>query len=384
MESVTRFFQDPGSHFFLFGPRGTGKSTWLKQQFPQAIWVDLLAPGEHRLYEARPERLLERLGPGRQTVVIDEIQRIPELLSLIHQLIELRRDTRFVLTGSSSRKLKRSGVDLLGGRALLRRMHPFLASELGDRFDLARALEFGMLPLVWDSPFPRDTLASYLGLYIREEVQAEGLIRNLGAFHRFIEAISFSQAAVINLAEVARQCAVGRKTVEGYLQVLEDLLLCFQLPVFTRRAQRHLVSHPKFFWFDCGVFLAARPLGPLDPPATLAGLCLEGLVAQHLRAWNDLGSAVHSLSYWRTKSGSEVDFILYGPDEFWAIEVKHAQTLHSADTRSLRAFLTDYPEARAMILYRGPHRLDLNGIMALPIEDFLAQLRPGRPLWSES
>jgi len=382
MESVGRFFQDPGSHFFLFGPRGTGKTTWLRQHFPDAVWIDLLSPNEQRQYEARPERLLERLMAGPQTVVIDEVQRIPEILSLVHQQIEVRRDLRFVLTGSSSRKLKRTGVDLLAGRALLRRMHPFLAAELGTRFELNKALEFGMLPLVWDSAVPADTLASYLGLYIREEVQAEGLIRNLGAFHRFLEAISFSQAAVLNLAEVARECAVGRKTVEGYLQVLEDLLLCFQLPVFTRRAQRHLVAHPKFFWFDCGVFRTARPTGPLDPPAVLSGAALEGLVAQHLRAWNDLGGAAHSLSYWRTKSGSEVDFVVYGPGQFWAIEVKHSRSIQSADTRSLRAFLQDYPESRALLLYRGSHRLNLNGILAIPVEQFLGQLLPGQALWA--
>lgn len=385
MEIVHRFFQDPGAHFFLFGPRGTGKTTWLRGAVSDAIWLDLLAPSEHRLYEARPERLLDLIGqPDNRpkTIVIDEVQRVPELLSVVHQQIELRPDLRFILTGSSSRKLKRSGVDLLGGRALLRRMPAFMAAELGPAFSLQRALMTGMLPLAWRATNPLDTLQAYLALYIREEVQMEGLVRNLGGFSRFVEAVSFSQASPLNLAEVARECEVGRKTVEGYLDVLEDLLLCFRLPVFTRRAQRQLVSHPKFFWFDAGVFRAARPTGPLDRPAELAGPALEGLVAQHLKAWNDLSGERHSLSYWRTKAGSEVDFVIYGPLGFWAIEVKHGAEPHRTDTRGLRSFREDYPEAKVALLHRGKDRLDLDGVPALPLEKFLLELRPGQELWA--
>ncbi|MEW6280262.1 MAG: AAA family ATPase, partial [Candidatus Eremiobacterota bacterium] len=291
MESVARFFRRPDHHFFLFGPRGTGKTTWLRRNLPGAVFLDLLSPGEQRLYEARPERLRELLAPLPRPciLVVDEIQRVPALLSLIHQIIEDREGVRFVLTGSSSRKLKRSGVDLLGGRAWVRRMHPFMAAELGSAFSLERALEQGTVPLVWASPDPAESLRSYLGVYIREEVQAEGLVRDLGSFGRFVEAVSFSHGSLLNLAEVARECAVNRKTVEGYAEVLEDLLLSFRLPVFTRRARRQLVSHPKFYWFDSGVFRSARPSGPLDRPSELAGPALEGLVAQHLRAWNDLG-----------------------------------------------------------------------------------------------
>lgn len=387
MERVFRFFQDPGTHFFLFGPRGTGKTTWLQAMIPDSLRIDLLLPSEQRLYEARPERLLDLVGPpgkGLKTVVVDEVQRVPQLLPLVHHQIEQRKDLRFILAGSSARKLKRSGVDLLGGRALVRWMPPFMAAELTQAFDLARALRVGMLPLVWQSPDPEDTLHAYLALYIREEVQAEGLVRNLGGFARFTEAISFSQASPLNLAEVSRECGVGRKTVEGYLEVLEDLMLSFRLPVFTRRAQRHLASHPKFFWFDAGVFQAARPAGPLDRPSELAGPALEGLVAQHLKAWNDLGGQRHQLGYWRTKSGSEVDFVVYGPLGFWAIEVKHAREAHRTDTRALRSFLLDYPESQALLLYRGKDILDLDGVMAVPVEDFLLQLRPNRGLWPAS
>ncbi len=203
------------------------------------------------------------------------------------------------------------------------------------------------MPLIWDSDQPGEALKAYTGLYLREEVQMEGLVRQVGQFARFLEAVSFSQAAVLNLAAVARECQVSRKTVEGYLGILQDLLLSFQVPVFTKRAQRHLVSHPKFYWFDAGVFVATRPAGPLDRPEEIAGAALEGLIAQHLRAWIDYTGSDFSLSFWRTKAGSEVDFVVYGRDGFWAVEVKHTGEIRPADLRGLRAFREDYPEAEA-------------------------------------
>ena len=198
--------------------------------------------------------------------MIDEIQKVPELLTVVHRLIEEKRGHTFILTGSSARKLKRAGTDLLGGRALLRSMHPFLASELGERFRLEEALQQGLLPLVYSSLNPVDTLRSYAALYLREEVQMEGLVRNIGNFSRFLEAISFSHASLLNLSNVARECMVERKVVEGYTGILEDILLGFRLPVFTRRAKRGLAAHPKFYLFDTGVFRSLRPRGPLDMP----------------------------------------------------------------------------------------------------------------------
>ena len=284
--AVRRFFQAPGSHFFLFGPRGTGKSTWLRGAYPDALWVDLLRPEVHRQLAARPERLRELVAgnPEKAVVVIDEVQKAPVLLDVVHDLVERHAGPRFVLTGSSARKLKREGVDLLGGRALLRALHPFMAAELGDRFDLGSALTHGLVPLVWSSSEPNEVLKSYVGLYLKEEVQLEGLVRRFEGFALFLESVSFSHGAVLNISEVARECQVSRKTVEGYLGILGDLLLAFQLPVFTKRARRNLAAHPKFFWFDAGVFRALRPAGPLDRPGEIAGAALEGLVAQHLRA----------------------------------------------------------------------------------------------------
>jgi predicted AAA+ superfamily ATPase len=382
MAVVRRFFQAPQSSYFLFGPRGTGKSTWLREAYPDALWIDLLAPEVHRQYVARPERLRELVAgnPEKRIIVIDEVQKAPVLLDVVHDLIERKTGARFVLTGSSARKLKREGVDLLAGRALLRSLHPFMAAELGDRFNLESALTRGLVPLIWDADQPSEALKAYIGLYLREEVQLEGLVRQVGQFSRFLESVSFSQAAALNLSAVARECQVNRKTVEGYLSILEDLLLSFHVPVFTKRAQRHLTVHPKFFWFDAGVFVATRPAGPLDRPEEIAGAALEGLVAQHLRAWIDYTGSDFSLSFWRTKAGNEVDFVVYGRDGFWAVEVKHTAVIRPADLRGLRAFREDYPEAGLRLLYRGQEALEVDGILCLPCEDFLLRLIPGQPL----
>lgn len=382
MAFVPRFFEPPADHYFLFGPRGTGKSTWLRRTYPDALWLDLLAPDVERRLSARPERLRELVAgagaPG--VVVVDEVQRAPQILTVVHQLVEERIGARFVLTGSSARKLKRAGVDLLAGRAVVRSLHPFMAAELGEAFDLDRALSLGLLPIVWDSEAPADTLAAYVGLYVKEEVQAEALVRDLGGFHRFLEAASFSQASVLNVAQVARECQVGRKTVEGYLGVLQDLLLAFLVPVFARRARRKVTAHPKLFFSDAGVFHSLRPAGPLDRPEEIAGAALEGLVAQHLRAWIDYSGADATLSFWLTQAGTEVDFVVYGQDAFTAIEVKHTGEVRRADLRALRSFRDDYPEAELRLLYRGSETLEIEGIRCLPCEKFLRDLRPGEPL----
>jgi len=382
MASIDRFFIPPENSFFFFGPRGTGKSTFVKRQFKSSFYVDLLDPGVFRTYSANPERLREQLRATRKTVVvIDEIQKVPELLDLVHSLMEEKAGWRFVLTGSSSRKLKRSGVDLLAGRALLRWLHPFMAAELGpNRFSLDRALELGLLPVVLDSPNPKDVLETYAALYLREEVQMEGLVRNIGNFSRFLEAVSFSHGSLINISNVARECEVERKVVEGYLSILEDLLLGYRLPVFSKRAQRALVTHPKFYLFDAGVYRSLRPSGPLDRPEEIGGHALEGLVAQHLRAWIDYSASDLTLHFWRTRGGLEVDFVLYGAYGLFAIEVKNTARLHPKDLRSLESFKRDYPESEAYLLYRGKERLMKGDVLCLPCEEFLLSLQPGQPL----
>lgn len=381
METVMRFFQAPRQSFFLFGPRGTGKSTWLKQYYPEAEVIDLLAPEVFRIYSARPERLREvTRGSKGKTIIIDEVQKIPELLDVVHELIEDGAGYQFVLTGSSARKLKRTGVDLLAGRVIVKTMHPFMAAELGSSFTLTESLQTGLVPLITSSPYPQETLASYVALYLKEEVQMEGIVRNIGAFSRFLEVVSFSHGSILNASEVARECQVKRKTVDNYFSVLDDLLLSFRLPVFSRRARRHLISHPKFYYFDSGVFRSLRSAGPLDSLHEIDGAGLEGLVVQHLRAWIAYSNKTCNLYYWRTKSGVEVDFVLYGQDTFWAIEVKNSARINSKMLKGLSAFQYDYPEAQALLLYRGNERLLINNVLCLPCDQFLRNLVPGSPI----
>jgi len=378
MEFIPRFLEAPPASFFLFGPRGTGKSSWLRRTFPDALRVDFLDEATWRAYQARPEHLADvvRARPPDTTIIVDEVQRVPAVLSTVHLLIEEEPARRFILTGSSARKLKRSGVNLLGGRAVLRTSHPFIGAELGERFHLDEALRLGLVPLVMGSRNPADVLRGYVALYLREEVQAEGLVRNLGAFTRFLEAVAFSHAGVLNVANVARECQVERKVVDGYLGVLEDLLLAWRVPVFSRQARRALSSHPKFFLFDAGVYRSLRRTGPLDRPGDVEGPALEGLVAQHLRAWCAYRCGDDALSYWRTASGNEVDFVVYGPQTFAAIEVKNTTRVRPEDLRGLRAFREDYPACSSLLLYRGTETLDLDGIQCVPCEPFLRSLRP--------
>ncbi len=379
MALIRRFFEIPEQSFFLFGPRGTGKSTWLREQLPDALYLDLLEPSLHRRLSARPERLREILAgsPRSANVVIDEIQRTPELLTVVHAVLEEPSPPRFALTGSSARKLRRGGVDLLGGRALHRTLHPFMASELPD-FNLERALTLGLLPLVLDAGDPEGVLDAYASLYLEQEVRAEGLTRNVGQFARFLEAVSFSHASQLNAAAVSRECEVPRRVVSSYIDILEDLLLSFRLPVFRKRAKRATVVREKFYLFDAGVFRSLRPRGPLDRPEEIDGQALEGLVAQHLRAWAAYSGFDVRVYYWRTRGGSEVDFVLYGDSGLHAFEVKNTGRVDSADLRALRAFRQDYPEADAAVLYRGRERLKVGGIWCLPVDDFLRGLVPNR------
>ena len=380
---IPRFFKPPKESFFLFGPRGTGKSTWLRAIMKGALWIDLLEPDVFRSYSARPERLRELVLANRhkRVIVVDEIQKVPDLLSVVHALIERKQGWQFILTGSSSRKLKRSGVDLLAGRVLKLTLHPFMAAELGKKFNLGKALKFGMLPLAITASDPEKVLKAYAALYVREEVQMEGLVRNISGFSRFLEAVSFSSGAVLNISNVARDCEIERKVVEGYISILEDLLLSFRLPVFTKRAKRATAAHPKFYYFDAGVFRSLRPTGPLDRPEEIEGAVLEGLVAQHLISWNAYRGEKNKLYYWRTRSAAEVDFIVYGEEVFWAIEVKNASRIRKGDLNSLRAFQEEYPRCKTFLLYRGKERILREGVLCMPCEDFLMRLNPRETIY---
>ena len=377
-----KFFHPPAGHFFLFGPRGTGKSTWLRAALPDAVSRSICwRRRSSTVYAARPERLRElAAAPGAADLVIDEVQRVPALLTVVHQLMEEPGGPRFVLTGSSARKLRRTGVDLLAGRAVVRSMHPFIAAELGDRFDLDSALDYGLLPLIWDADDPADTLSAYAGMYVQQEVQAEGLVRDLGAFHRFLEAISFSHAAVLNASEVARECAVRRKTVEGFIEIVEDLLLAFRLPVFARRGPPagHRASE---------VLLRRRRRVPVAAPRRAAGstrggprrrpggadratpACVGGLfrrrghalvLAHARRQRGGLRALRPGSSSGRSKSSTPPAF-------------------GRADLRALKSFAQDYPEAQVRLAHLGDERLQIDGILCLPVLELLNGIVPGTP-----
>lgn len=376
METLERQLVPPTGSFFLFGPRGTGKSTWVDMAYPDALKVDLLDAATCRAYQAHPERLVDLLDAHAEarTVVVDEVQKVPELLDAVHQLMERRKNLQFVLTGSSARKLRKAGTNLLGGRALKLEMPPFTARELGDAFRLEKALLHGMLPVVLGAEDPDRQLSAYLDLYMREEILQEGLVRNLGAFARFLESISFSHASQLSVSVVARDCGVSRTTVEGYVEILRDLLLADVLPVFRKRAKRTLVSHGKFYFFDTGVWRTLRPKGPLDRPAEIDGGALEGLVYQHLRAGLARDGIRDGLYFWRTQGGTEVDFVVYGQDRFLAVEVKNSIRIQPRDVAGLLAFREDYPEATPLLVYRGSEETMFKGVRLVPAETFLRNI----------
>ena len=378
MAFVPRIFTPPLGHFFLLGPRGTGKTLWSTHHYPKALRIDLLEPETHRQLSARPERLIELVdgNADKPQIIIDEVQKIPELLEVVHLLIERKAGQQFILTGSSARKLRRQGVNLLGGRAAQIHLHPYMAVELGKQFTLDTAVRQGMLPLIWGSNEPGTILKAYNGLYLREEVQMEGFVRNVGSFARFLEALSFSHASVLNLSNVARDCNISRKTVEGYLEILEDLLLGFRIRVFSKRAKRVMAAHPKFYFFDAGVYRVNRPTGPLDSPQEIDGLALEGIVAQHLRAWCDYSQGNHTLNYWQTRSQVEVDFVIYGETGIYALEVKNSTQVRPEDLRALKSFAEDYPQSKRFLLYRGNTRFKRDEVSCLPCDAFLQGLSP--------
>lgn len=360
--------------FFLFGPRGIGKTTWLKAQFPRALYFDLLNAEIYNDLLARPQRL-SQLIPESWTdwVVLDEVQRVPELLHEVHRLIESRH-LLFAITGSSARRLKRGEVNLLAGRALTSFMYPLVVQELGSDFSMAHALRFGHLPSTFREHDPERYLESYVTTYLREEVQQEGLVRNLGAFSRFLEVASFSQAQLLNVSAVARECAVHRKVAENYFFILEDLLIAARIPVFTKKAKRRMAAHSKFFFFDAGVFRALRPRGPLDMPEDIDGAAIETLVFQEVRAMNHYNHYGYEIFFWRTANGQEVDFILYGPKGIVAIEVKRSARLTDEMFKGLNVFLREYPTARAYFLTGGDRDGWEGKIRVMPVATFLKNI----------
>lgn len=382
-----RLFSAPkNKSFFLFGPRGTGKTTWLRMNFPDALYLDLLEAEIYNNLLARPERLESFIPPNfNGWIILDEVQRVPALLNEVHRLIE-KYKFKFILTGSSARKLKSQrsyshkkngvldSVNLLAGRALTYRFYPLTYQELGRDFDLGKSLQYGNLPSVFFENDPKKYLESYVMTYLEQEVQFERLTRNVGNFSRFLEVASLSQGGILNISEVARDCAVHRKVVENYFQIIDDLLIATRLPAFTKKAKRRMVAHNKFYYFDVGIYRAIRPTGPLDKPEFIEGAGMETLVFQELRAVNDYLGMGYKLYFWHTATNLEVDFVLYGPRGIIAVEVKRANKFSNSDLRGLRAFVKDYQMARSYFLYNGKRVMYEGGIKIMPIELFFEEL----------
>jgi predicted AAA+ superfamily ATPase len=376
-----RILQPPKGSFFLFGPRGAGKSTWIAVQFPAAHRIDLLNEGLYQSYLADVGRFAIDLGavPPGTTVVVDEVQRMPALLNEVHRHVEERK-LRFILCGSSARKLKTAGTNLLAGRAVQRFLHPLVPEELGGDFDLQRALRWGTLPVVVTAPDRREALEAYAHLYLREEIQAEALVRNLPGFARFLPVAALFHAQVLNIAAVARDAGVARNTVAGYLQVLQDTLLAGLLPAYQSRLRVREQKHPKLYWIDPGLPRAMkRQLGPVT--AEERGVLFEGWIATVLRAYRDYRRAFDEWYYWAPGKGSgvEVDFILQKGRDLVAIEVKSSREVSDTMLKGLRA-VTDLPRLRRRLLVSLGERRGKtpDGIEIVPLRMLLELLESGR------
>lgn len=361
---------------FLFGPRGTGKTSWIKANLSNhSLYFDLLDAPTFQTLNAHPEKLRTFIPLDfKDWIVIDEVQKIPALLDEVHKLIE-ENHYRFILTGSSARKLKRSGANLLAGRALKYTLHPLIIQELKGAFDLETALTLGLLPAVYTYDNPKKYIESYIEVYLREEVMQEGLTRNIGAFSRFLETASYSQGCIINSSAVAREVGVERQVIQNYFSILEDLLLAHRLPAFTKRAKRRLISSEKFYFFDAGIYNILRPKGILDTQSEVAGGGLETLFYQSALALIAYQQSATKIFFWRTVNNVEVDFVLYGEKSLIAIEIKHTKHFDSKLLIGLKHFKEDYPMAKCYLLYLGEQSLYLeNGITVLNFVEGLKQL----------
>ena len=365
--------------FFLWGPRQAGKSTLLKLHYPDGVWVDLLKADEFRRYVARPELLREELeasgpDPSRQ-VVIDEIQKVPALLDEVHWLIE-NRGLHFALCGSSARKVRRGAANLLGGRAIRYEMRGLTAGETGGAFDLDRALNHGYLPRIYESARPRQLLDAYIADYLREEVAAEGLVRNLPAFSGFLDAAALSDGDPVNYSNIARECGVSGPTAKSYFDILIDTLLARWLPRWQRRAKRRLSGAPKLYFDDVGVVNRLARRGEIERGSDMYGKAFENWVFHELSAFVSYRDLDEQLTYWRLPSKVEVDFVI--GDMRLAIEAKATANVTRKHLKGLRTLAEEHPGVRRIVvcLEPRPRRTD-DGIDIVPATDFAHRLWQG-------
>lgn len=360
---------------FLWGARQTGKSTLLQLLFPNTRYIDLLKSDEFERYNRRASLLREELSllQENELIIIDEIQKIPELLDEVQWLMT-NKNHRFILSGSSARKLRRSGVNLLGGRAIRKHLYPFVSAEIPD-FDLKKACNNGMMPRHYLVDDAGKRIHAYVGDYLQQEIKAEALTRNLKTFSRFMEIAALSNGEVVNYNNIASECGVSAPTVKEYFSILEETLIGYTIPAFTKNVKRRVIQSPKFYYFDVGIvnFLLRRR--SLLPGSAEFGHAFEHLIMQELIAYIGYSESQHSLSYWRTTSGYEVDAVIGNANV--AIEIKSTEEVHSHHTRGLKAFSEEFPNSRLIIVSMDKYPRRMNEIDVIPAQHFLKMLWNG-------
>jgi len=361
------FFLQKKSHF-LFGPRQTGKTSLIRHSLKGVRSYDLLDNSVYLSLSQDPGRIAQEINPRDKIVVVDEIQRLPILLNEVHRLIE-ERGIRFLLTGSSARKLRRGGVNLLGGRARTKYIHPLTYRELGNQFNLFKAIERGLLPSIYLSDDPRADLQAYTGSYLQQEIVAEGVTRNVPAFSRFLKVAALCNGTVVNFTNVSNDAQVPRTTVYEYFEILKDTLLLYELPAWRKSKKRKPLTSSKYYFFDVGVVatLQGRQFRPGTPEF---GEALETYLMHELVSYSDYISG-EPLSYWRSTSGFEVDFIL---GDHTAIEVKAKENVSAHDLKPLRALAEEKKLKRYLCVSLEPRRRNLEKVTILPIREFLEAL----------
>lgn len=361
---------------FLWGARQTGKTTLLKHLFPDSIYIDLLLNSEFLRFTQNQD-LLSQIVEVNQTnkpVIIDEIQRMPQLLNEIHWLIT-NKSVQFILSGSSPRNILRSGVNLLGGRALRYELYPFVFNEI-ENFDLVKALNFGLIPRHYLSANPKKLISAYIGSYLKDEISAEAKLRNINAFAKFLESAAFSNGEIVNYSNIATDCGVSSVTVKEYFQILEDTLIGRFLPAYTKKAKRRVISSPKFYFFDIGIanFLLKRH--NIDFRSESFGSAFEHFIYLELFAHSRYSDLNYDISYWRTASQIEVDFIL-GDAEI-ALEVKATEMISSRHIKSLKQFADEFKPKRLIVVSNDKYYRKMEDVEIMPYAFFLKELWSGR------
>jgi len=360
---------------FLWGARQTGKSTLLKMLFPEAVYFDLLQSDVFERYQKSPSQFREVILAtlSGSTVIVDEIQKIPSLLNEIHWLI-VHHQTRFILSGSSPRKIIRSGANLLGGRALRYELYPLICIEIPD-FDLHRALNNGLLPRHYLADNSKKLISAYIGSYLRDEIIAEAKIRNISAFTKFLEVASFSNGEMVNYTNIASECGVSSTTVKEYFQILEDTLIGRFLPSFQKRPKRRVILAPKFYYFDVGIANYLLKRGQIEIGSEAFGSAFEHFIYQELYAHSKYSDLDYAISYWRTTSQIEVDFIL--GDHEVAIEVKGSNNVQTRHLKGLQSFSEEYTVKKLIVVSNDPQIRIIGAITVLPWKLFLQKLWDG-------